>query len=289
MIENVERAVGQHQILPGVDIVEYPPPDLLLVLYIDMGVHHNDHFGEHHLPHPPDSLHNLFRLLRVRLLYGNHRAVMKNAGQRQINIDDLGNHLLQERQENALRRFGDITVFHRRPAHDGRRVNRIFAMRNTGNVKHRIVVGQRVVTGMIAERPFPAALVDVDVPLQHDLARRRDLDVDGYALRQFYGFMAQKPGEHHLIDVARQRRRRRISQHGIGSDGDRRFKARHPLRLGGAIVLRPVLVNVPVHSRRPRVIFLQAVHTDVTLIRLGIFRKDQRQRHERATVLWPAL
>ena len=48
-------------------------------------------------------------------------------------------------------------------------------------------------------------------------------------------------------------------------------------------------MNVPMHARRVLVVLLQTVHADIALARLGILRKNERQRDEGAAVLGPAL
>ena len=100
--------------------------------------------------------------------------------------------------------------------------------------------------------------------------------------------MPQEAREHHLVNVARQRRGRGVGEDGIGADGDRRLDARAAALLRIAKVLRAVLVDVPVHPRRAAVIFLQAIHADVALARRGVLRKDKRQCHEGAAVVRPA-
>ena len=141
---------------------------------------------------------------------------------------------------------------------------------------------------MIAEGAFPAALIDVHIAFQHDLAGGRNFKVNGHAFRQLHRLMAQEAGEDHFVDIAGQGRCRRVRHRRIRADGHRRLQAGHALRLGRPIVLRPILMNVPVHPRSGRVVFLQPVHAHIALICLGIFRKDQRQRHEGAAVLRPA-
>ena len=41
-------------------------------------------------------------------------------------------------------------------------------MRDAGNVKNRILVFERIKTGMVAERALGAQLIEFDVTFQHD-------------------------------------------------------------------------------------------------------------------------
>ena len=60
-----------------------------------------------------------------------------------------------------------------------------------------------------------------DVPLEHDLGVRRDLEVDGLAAHELDRLAAQEPGEHELVDVLRERRARGVGRDGIEPDRDR--------------------------------------------------------------------
>ena len=73
----------------------------------------------------------------------------------------------------------------RRLAHDGGGVNRILAVRDAGDVKHRILIFQRIEAGVVAEWPFGAQLVEIHVTFKHDLRRGGNFQVDGLALHQF--------------------------------------------------------------------------------------------------------
>ena len=61
---------------------------------------------------------------------------------------------LQQRQEDALGGFAEEIIFHRRLADDRRRIDRILAMRDRGDVKCGIPVGQGVEAGVVAEGAF---------------------------------------------------------------------------------------------------------------------------------------
>ena len=112
---------------------------------------------------------------------------------RQIHVDDLRKGDAQQRQKQSFRGFTEIGIFHRRAADDGGWINWIFLVGDAGHMKNRIVVGQRIKAGMIAERPFtPERLRRIDIAFDDDVRVRRHFDVDGNALDQFDAFLAQK-------------------------------------------------------------------------------------------------
>ena len=100
--------------------------------------------------------------------------------------------------------------------------------------------------------------------------------------------MPEEACKDHLVDVTRQRCRRRIGDNGVRADGDRRLDALAAALLHSAEILRAVLVDVPMHARRAAVILLQAVHADIALARCRILGKDERQGHKRTAVVRPA-
>ena len=88
---------------------------------------------------------------------------------RQGVIDDVGDEHLQQRQEDPLGRLAEEIVLHRRLADDRRRVDRVLAVRDRGDVEGGIPVGQRVEAGVIAEGAFHQLLVRIDVAFDDDL------------------------------------------------------------------------------------------------------------------------
>ena len=85
-------------------------------------------------------------------------------------------------QKNTLHRLAHPGIFHRRLAHDGRRVDRVLAMRDAGDVKHRVLLFHGVEARVIAERTLPAQFVQFHVAFEHDLRMRRNFQVHGFAL-----------------------------------------------------------------------------------------------------------
>ena len=61
-------------------------------------------------------------------------------------------------------------------------------MRNGSQMEDRVVFSERIVAGMVAERPLWAQLARDHIPFQHDLGMRGHFKVDGLALDHLHGF-----------------------------------------------------------------------------------------------------
>jgi hypothetical protein len=160
--------------------------------------------------------------------------VVKAAFDRQVVVDDLGHDHLQQRQEEAFRRFAEPGVFHRRFADDGGGVDRIAAARDAVHVEGWIVIRQAVDAGVVAEGAFDAQVIVVDVAFEDELGVGRYLQIDRLGAHHANGSAAQEAGQRHLVDDRRQRRGRRVGDGGIGADRDRDRDAAAPLRGVGA-------------------------------------------------------
>ena len=214
---------------------------------------------------------------------------MENALNGHIDILHLRQHLLQERQENTLRSLGQVGILHGGPAHHRSKVDGVFPVGDSGDMEHRVFVCQRVITRMVAEGSLDAALMGQHIAFQNDFRRGRHLDIHGLALHHFHRLVPEEPGKDHFVNIPGQGSRSCISQHRVRADG---HCALDFLAAGGlhvTVVLRPVLMDMPVHARGTAVVLLQAVHAHIALAGLGILGKDQRQGHERPSVLRPAL
>jgi hypothetical protein len=93
-------------------------------------------------------------------------------------------------------------------------------MRDGGDVDLRVVVRERVETGVVAEGPFEnQRFRRIDVTLENDLASEAP-QVAGDRLREVHRLSPQKSGEQELVDRGRQRRRRRIDAGRVAPEGD---------------------------------------------------------------------
>src|SRR5579885_1311593 len=215
---------------------------------------------------------------------------MKNSlrGHRHIhNLRVLHPH---DRQKHALHRMAHIEVLLRRRPHYRGQINRLFAACHALHMKDGKLPFERIKTGVIAKWSFGACFVQVHEALEHDFRVRRDLQVVGLAGNHFHRLAPQKSSEHHFVKIGRdwqhsRQRRRRVRPNGHAH--------RNPpcgiLRSRAAKMLCSVLLRLPVHTRGPLVIHLHAIHSNVSLARLGILRKHQRERDKAPSILRPCL
>ena len=83
-----------------------------------------------------------------------------------------------------------------------------------------IVVGQGVEAGVVAKGAFGAQLVEADVTFEHDFRRGGHLQIDGLALDQLDGLLAEKAGDDELLYLRRCGDDGGEGGGGIGADGD---------------------------------------------------------------------
>ena len=141
MVEDVDRAVNDLAVALRVAVAEQVEQHVLLVMHVDVLVHHDDELRERHLPRAPDRMHHPPRLEGVLLLDLHERAVVEHAADRQGVIDDVRDEHAQQRQENALGGLTQEIVLHRRLADNGGGVDGVLAVRDRGHVIRRIPVG----------------------------------------------------------------------------------------------------------------------------------------------------
>ena len=122
-----------------------------------------------------------------------------------MHVHDFGQLFPHQGEEDSLHGVAHPVVFHGRRADDGRDVDGVFAPCEAGNVKRREFVREGVITGVVAERPFDADVVEVHISFQHDFGVGRDLQVHGFAGHQFQRIAAQESGEEKFVQVGGQR------------------------------------------------------------------------------------
>ena len=173
-----------------------------------------------------------------------------------------------------------------RLADDRGRIDGVLAMRHPVDGENRVVVGQRVVTVVVAERPLGPP----------DARRHRAQQCELRAADQAMGAAAA----HYRQPIAGKQRR----QHQLGHvlrkrrDGGQHQRGRTAEKYGGGQCLVPCfgrgvvesasLADLPVHAGRPGIVHLQPVHAEVVPGARRVLGVDERQRDERPAVLGPA-
>ena len=93
-------------------------------------------------------------------------------------------------------------------------------MGDAGDVEDGIEIFERVEAGVIAERALGAEFVEIDVAFENDFGVGGNFQVDGFALHQFDGLLAEEAGDQIFLDVGRRGNDGGESERGIGADGD---------------------------------------------------------------------
>src|SRR5206468_4093055 len=116
MVENVGGAFGEDGIALRVGVGAEAEENFAGVVHVHVVVHHDDIFGEHHLAHAPEAMHDFVGLHGITLFDADKDQVVENAFSRQCEIHDLGEIHLEDGQEQFHRGAADIEIFHRRDA-----------------------------------------------------------------------------------------------------------------------------------------------------------------------------
>ena len=103
----------------------------------------------------------------IFLAHGHHRHAVGAALRRQVEIDNLGKLLLQERHKDLVERYSQHRRFIRRTAGIGAVVNRGLAMGYRRDGEYREAFHLVVIAGMVAERPFLGGLAGLEVALEN--------------------------------------------------------------------------------------------------------------------------
>ena len=191
MLELVHRPEGELDVAFGVNVVESFPGDFAHIVDVHVVVHHYNTFREHRARQPPDSVHHFARVARVALPDRHDHQIVEDAFGGHVHVHDFGQLFPHQGEENSLYGVAHPVVFHGRRADDGRDVDGVFAPCEAGNVERRELVLERIITGVVAERPFGADVVEVHVAFQHDFRVGGHLQVYGLAGHEFQRIAAQ--------------------------------------------------------------------------------------------------
>jgi hypothetical protein len=175
MVQGVHRPVNQNHVPPGVHVVPQAPQHLGPVLDVHLPVKNQDHLGEHHLPQPPEGVHDLAGVAGVAFVDGHKGQIVKHPLHRQVQVHDFRQGFLDQGKKNALRGLGHEAVLHGGLPHDGGGIHGLTPPGQGGDVKHRILIRQGIIAGVVPERPLPAPFPRLHIALQHDLGTGRHL------------------------------------------------------------------------------------------------------------------
>ena len=95
------------------------------IVHVAIFIHCHNVFTEHHLPHAPETVHDLKSLIRILFSNTDKDQIVKHAFGRQCHIHDFGKIHLEYRQENPHTSIADVIILHWRNAHNCCGVNRV--------------------------------------------------------------------------------------------------------------------------------------------------------------------
>ncbi len=96
-------------------------------------------------------------------------------------------------------------------------------MGDAADVKDGIKIFERVEAGVVAEGALAAEFVEMNVAFENDFGGGGDFEIDGLALHQLDGLLAEEAGDEIFLDVGRRGNDGGESEGGVGADGDRDF------------------------------------------------------------------
>ncbi len=202
-------------------------------------------------------------------------------------VANARHHEREERREQFLQVIADVEIFLARFADDGRRIDRVAAVKDGVNMKDRVVVPQRVVAVVIAERAFRSSFVRWDVPGERELGfGNQPLPSRQRPPGHFKLPACQYGCQHQLRHVFGQGRNRRQNQ---GRRAAEKYCDGKPLARSFRLVVvkAPAFMDLPVQSGRLRIVQLHAIHTEIMLVCDGMLCVDERQGDERPAVFLP--
>ena len=182
---------------------------------------------------------------------------------------------------------------------------------------------------MISEGALGAEFVEIDVAFEDDFGVGGDFEIDGLALHEFDGLLAEESGDDVFLDVGRGGDDGGEGEGGVGTDGNGDFHFAGWANAGGehgasggtrhdvdgcgfptqtksgigwgavgrgtrgaevvAVVFGGNFLALPMHTGGALVIDLHAIHSDIAFAGFGIASDDAGEGDETSSVLRPAL
>ena len=223
-VEIVDRRVlDQRHVAHRVHAGRDRPHHVLPVARIDVVVHDDDEFRVHELAQKrPDPHHHALGVAGIGFADRHDGDAVGAALGRQPEIDDLRELLLQQRDEHLVQRLAEDRRLVRRPAGEGREIDRVAPHRDRREAEHREALDRVVVAGVVAIGAFVAIFVERDMAFEHDLGLGRHLQRHGLAIDELDLAAAQQAGELVFRQGVGNRRHRGEDRAGIGADHRRR-------------------------------------------------------------------
>ena len=244
----------------------------------------NRMFDKTHLPHTPECVHKLFGMSGIKRFHFGNNQVVKNAVFRHDIVDKIGSSCFQKRQKNTLCRPPHIFVFQRRFPDHCRQIDRLFFTADTRHIEYRILLFQRIVSGVVAKRSFDRRFFGIDKTLYHKVRIFGNIKIVGDGFYQSRTLPFDKTVHQQLKHPVRKRCRSSPGIERITADRNGNGHLFACCFIFMKEICR-IFVNLPVHSQSVFVINLQAVHAEIFTLTVQRLRIDLPHRDKRTAVL----
>ncbi len=141
MVKHVGGAFGEEAVALGVGVGAKAKEHFAGVVDVHIVIHDHEVLGEHHLAHAPKAVHDFVSLHRVGFTNADEDQIVENALGGKRDVHDFREVHLEDRQEQLHRGAAQVEVLHGRMADDRGGIHRLFAMRDGGDVEHRVGSG----------------------------------------------------------------------------------------------------------------------------------------------------
>ncbi len=267
------------------------PDHVFPVAGVDVVVAHHHELGVHELAQEgPDPQHHPLGVARVALLDGHHRHPVGAALRRQVEVDDLGELLLQQRHEHLVERQPQHRRLIGRTTGVGAVIDGITTLGDVGDGEHGELVHLVVVTGVIPVRPFRCHLARLQITLQHDLGTGGYLQIAADGLDHLGTAAPQQPREGVFGEGIRHRRHGAEYGRRIGTQ---RHHHGETLARVGLLPLTKIdgtaAVIEPAHDQLVLADLLLAVDAKVLPLLVGAASDGQTPGHQGCHVTRPAV
>ena len=233
---------------------------------------------------------------RVLLFERDDRDSIRAAFRRQIEIDDLGILLLQQRHEYFIERHAEYRGLVGRLAGIRRVVDRFATQRHALDREHGKTLNLVVVSGVIAERTFGGGFVagcvvgiGLDEPLEHDFRRSGHLQIMRQAVDDLRARTTEKSGELIFGQRIGHRRYGAENRRRICTERDDQRKRRAGIRRGVVAKIQRASAHAqPTHDHLVARNHLLPIDAEILTFLVRTARHRESPRDQRRHVAGPA-
>ncbi len=227
----------------------------------------------------------------IGFLDAHHRDAIGASFRRQPEIHDLGELLLQQRNEHFIQRLAQNAGLIRRPPGEGRKINRIAPHRDRGDVEHGKLLDRIVIARVVAIRAFIAIIGKRNLALDHDFGFRGHFQRLRNTIRQLHALPAQQPRKLIFRKRIRNRRHRGQNRSRIGADNSGGGQGHTLFLFPPRMMLRAAAMFQPAHQRLIFARHLKPIDAEIVIVLPLVARPlghNQRPGDERRRLSRPA-